>query len=446
MKKNNILYLLLATFIFASCNENLDLQPLQSIGKEIALSTSQNVEFVLNGAYDVLSESGGTDGGDIVLYPELLSSNGRLNFVGTFNFLRDMSRKEMLFNNSGANAAWVRAYAVINQTNIVLGALDIVDADKKDRVRGEALFLRAFSHFNLVQIYAKPYSDGNATSNPGIILMTTLGATDANIDCAARNTVEEVYNSIIDDLTIAANLVPVSNSVYANKATVLGILSRVYLQKLDYANALTAVNNAISNAGANSLTPNYADAFASTTNTSEDIFAIQITQGEGGDNDLFTYNAPATEGGRGDINYISSFRNTFAANDTRLNMFDGSGFVKKWFNQFGNINILRLAELYLTRAECNIRLSQNTGDTPLNDYNRIHTRAGLTAATTITLENILSERVFEFFSEGQYFYDQQRLQRTIGTFSFDSDKLVFPIPTSYTVPCPDVIQNAAYSN
>lgn len=446
MKK---IYILFAAtlLLFTGCEDKLNLEPFQSIGDEIALSTSESVEFVLNGAYDRASSTDAL-AGDMLLYTDLLGSDDVLSFFGTFDFLQDMSLKEVLFNNSGANITWIRAYSVINQANIVLSAQDILDSSVRDRVVGEALFLRAVMHFNLALLYAKPYSSGS--TNLGIILRTEPQAADATIQCQERSTLAENFTSIIDDLNLAINLLPVDNSVYANKIAAYGILSRVYLQMEDYGNALTAANNAITQ-GSYTLEPNYSNAFAKENmNSSEDIFAIQVAQGDGA-NGMYTFYAPASQGGRGDVRYDASFIASFAPGDLRANMIDANGFSRKWFNQFGNVNYLRLAELYLTRAECNFRLNSSTGalpigDTPLNDYNRVHQRAGLVAATSITLNDILEERKFELFSEGQYFYDQLRLKRPIGSFGFDSDKLVLPIPTSYTVACPDVVQNPGYSN
>lgn len=432
--------ILLTAFTIGSCEDDLSLEPFQSIEDEIALSTSESVEFVLRGGYDRLADTDAL-GGDMLLYSDLLGSDGVLSFFGTFDFLQDMSRKEMLFNNSGANITWITGYEVINQANIVLGAQDILDAGVRDRVVGEALFLRAISHFNLALLYSKPYSAG--ASNPGVILIRQEGAGD--LECRPRSSLQDTFAAIIQDLEDAIALLPVTNDVFANRVAAYGILSRVYLQMEDYSNALDAANQAITLGTSYSLNTNYADAFGVSGNTSEDVFAIQVAQGDG-TNGMNTFYAPASQGGRGDVRLDASFIATFAAGDDRANMIDSNGFIMKWFEQFGNVNVLRLAELHLTRAECNMRLSSSTGDTPLNDYNAVHERAGLTAAMTITLQDILDERVFELFGEGQYFYDQLRLKNPIGTFSFDADQLVLPIPTSQTIPCPDVEQNPGYLN
>jgi hypothetical protein len=100
----------------------------------------------------------------------------------------------------------------------------------------------------------------------------------------------------------------------------------------------------------------------------------------------------------------------------------------KWNNQYGVINLIRYAEMYLIRAECNYRLSTSIGDTPLNDYNEIHTRAGLTAAGSVTLADILLERRLELAFEGFKIHDVRRLHENVGSLTYDDEKLLFPIP------------------
>jgi len=124
-------------------------------------------------------------------------------------------------------------------------------------------------------------------------------------------------------------------------------------------------------------------------NTTEDIFATQITPQDRFSSMTEFFSVPEFGGRDGDIDILQAHLDLYSANDQRLSLFFlGNGAMRcgKWNNQYGVVNLIRLAEMYLIRAECNIRLSTAVGDTPLADYNVIHTRAGLDPAVSITLD------------------------------------------------------------
>jgi hypothetical protein len=91
--------------------------------------------------------------------------------------------------------------------------------------------------------------------------------------------------------------------------------------------------------------------------------------------------------------------------------------------------------MYLIRAECNIRLGASVGDTPANDLAKVRnpTRVGLAVIAAPVLNDILNERILELAFEGVRVHDVKRLRLTLvnpttGTFAWNSDMLVFPIP------------------
>jgi hypothetical protein len=122
--------------------------------------------------------------------------------------------------------------------------------------------------------------------------------------------------------------------------------------------------------------------------------------------------------------------------------------VGKWSNRFGNVKVIRLAEMYLTRAECNQRLGTSIGATPLEDVDYIRDRAGLGTAGSATLGVIINERRLELAHEGQRIHDIKRLQETISegtvTYPYNSNKLVFPIPQRERDVNSNLMQNAGY--
>jgi hypothetical protein len=436
--------LLLAT----SCHKNLEVNPRQSIDVQEALNTSSGVITALNGAYSNLGNVA-FYGGDVLLYSDLLADAGELRWSGTFQGLTQIYNKAIPKNNGFVRDTWLQGYRVINDVNNVLSALPVVEAAQKDRVEGEAKFIRGSVYFDLVRLFAKAWNDGNPAANAGvpIVLSPTKGITDENK--VSRNKVSEVYEQVIKDLTEAEAKLPVSNSFYATKNAAAAMLARVYLQKADYANAAAAANRVITS-GRYTLASSVAGVFpASTTaqvpNTSEDIFAMQVTTTQGS-NGLFTYYSSAS---RGDIDVRPAHIALYEAGDARMSFFSNSGgsvYTSKHNSRFANVRLIRLAEMYLIRAEANFRLGTSVGDTPLNDVNRIRTRAGLSAlaAADLTLEKILRERKLELAFEGQALHDIKRLQGSVGGLAWNSPKLVFPIPEREIIANPNLTQNEGY--
>ena len=171
--------------------------------------------------------------GDYMVMSELYGNDEDIFFTGTFEGLSDIWTNAAVPTNENARATWIDSYSAINITNNVLSALDKVTSSEetRDRVEGEALFIRATMYFELVRFYAKTWDDGDNSSNPGvpIVLEPTRSVTDA--DYKPRNSVAEVYSQVIADLTRAESLLPEENGIYATKAAAAAILSRVKLMQ-----------------------------------------------------------------------------------------------------------------------------------------------------------------------------------------------------------------------
>ncbi len=427
-----ILVLFALVQLLSSCNKKLDVTPPQYLPPGIVLSTSDNVIKALNGAYDAISYSSAL-GGDMQLYSELLAANGEIFWDGTYNQPDEIFQKAILTNNSFVASTWAGAYSANNICNNILNAIGVVDADAQDRVKGEALFLKGLLYFELVTLYAKPYSDGNANTNLGLQIVsqpTRDNISDANY--TPRSTVAATYDTIINELTQAQQLLPESNGVYATKYAAAAILSRVYLQMGDYQKALDAANAVIAS-GKYALTDTYAEEFNNSANTTEDIFAIQVSALDGY-NDMQLFWSTTEDGARdGDVDVEQEHIDLYEDGDARKDFFyiDADDVYRsgKWKLLNKNLSIIRLAELYLTRAECNFRLGTSAGATPFADIKTIRSRAGLsTAQSYITLDNILLERKLELAHEGQAIQDVKRLKETVDGFDYDANELVLPIP------------------
>ncbi|TXH25364.1 MAG: RagB/SusD family nutrient uptake outer membrane protein [Cyclobacteriaceae bacterium] len=433
MKKiNKILFASFLLISFTACEEDLELTDPNNTGDAIALINDKNVKSTLVGAYNAIS-SGNLFGGNTFRNSELLAANDEIVFSGTFNDVADIYGKSIITANADVANLWIASYNTINVANNVLSALSVVNDSDQDQVEGEALFLRGVAHFELVLMYAKPYSAGNTTTNPGVPLMLTENRNST--DPIARASVQQVYDQIVADLTLAESLLAEGPSAEkATKEAAAAFLSRVYLQMGEYEDARDAANRALST-GNYSLRPTVASVFNGAS-TSEDLFDIPVSTVDGVNN-MNTFYASATNGGRGDVEVLATHLNLYDASDARRNLFyidtgTGDTRVGKWINRYGSVKVIRLAEMFLTRAECNQRLGTTVGDTPLNDVNTIRNRAGLIDLGAVTLGDILNERRLELAHEGQRLHDIKRLQGSLvqgaTTYQFDDNKLVFPIP------------------
>lgn len=436
-------YTILSMSILTSCEGLLDLEPAQSISNEVALSDDESVKQALAGAYDNLSVSG-FFGGEVMRNSELYAGDGELFWLGTFTAPKEIFQRNILASNGDVNAFWVDAYATINACNAVLNALGVVDEEDKARVEGEAKCLRGLCYFELTKYFAQQY-EVSTLGNLAVPLVLTPTTSFDESTFVSRNTVQECYTQILSDLTSAESLLPESNDFFCDKQVASAILARVYLQMEDYTNAASAADRVISS-GNYDLLPVYADCFGQEENTEEDIFALQVSE-QDGSNAMNTYFATNTYGGRGDIEILEEHLALYDTADIRLTLFydqGGTMFCGKFNNEFGNLPIIRLAEMYLVRAECNQRLGTSVGATPLDDYNMVHTRAGLPAALSVTLDDILLERHLEIAFEGQRLWDVKRTHGMVATMNYNDPKLVYPIPEAELEVNPNLVQNEGY--
>jgi hypothetical protein len=371
--------------------------------------------------------------------------------------LNDAYNAAMASNNSFAASTWIASYNAINRVNNVLTALDKVTSspDTKDRVEGEALFLRASVYFELLRLYAKAPGDGDINTNPGVPLILQPTEVVSETDNVSRATVKQVYDQVIADLIKAESLLPSSNSRYATQWTAAAMLSRIYLTLSDYANARDAADRVISGSG-KSLAVNFADLWFTYINSggttpNEYIFYVKITN-QDGTNSLNTYfgrtigSIPGTAG-RSDCKIQNAHVAKYDPADIRGQYFiisGGNRYTRKHLDRFGDVPVIRLAEMYLTRAEANQFLGTSVGAAPLDDVNRIRKRAGLVDLASVTLAQIQKERELELAFEGHFLPEAKRLKKSVGSLTWNSPKLIFPIPQRETDVNKNLVQNEGY--
>ena len=446
--------LLSSAFLVQSCDKQLDVSPKQSIDASTALTTAADVDAAVIGTYSLLS-AGSLYGTNLFLMADLQASEGYASWRGTFQGQRQIALKNMNRDNAEAARTWNNAYRTINMANVVLDAVDVVtDADLKNQYEGEALFIRGALHFELVRYYAKPWGATANNDHIGVVIRTEPYLTEA--PPSARGSVKQVYDQVIADLTAAASKLPEENGRRVDRYTALAFLARVYLQQSDYTNALAAANEVIES-GMFEMNNDILAAFTQ-DNTPEVIWEIEqdVQNNAGTSNDgLATFYASLPGVGRADVRVDVGFVNSYAANDLRKSAYyyvgtgarPGNLYSAKWTSFSQNLPVVRLAEMYLIRAECNIRLGSTVGDTPANDLAQIRNmaRVGLAPIVNPTLQDVLQERIYELAFEGVRIHDIKRLKGSTGTFAWNSDLLVFPIPAQEVSASSGVIeQNTGY--
>jgi len=457
---NRLLWLLIipVMIFISSCDEKLDLKPKQSIDASKALTTPENIQAALVGAY-LQARDADIFGSTFNEYSELLAASTDLVFLGTYEQPREIINKEIAVTNSYPEDTWIEAYELINICNILLDpeTLAILDAQDATGVEGEAKFLRGWVLFEMTRLFGLPYEAGQMNEQLGVPIVTTPTNEVSDAVNVARNTVEECYTQALSDLTDAKNNLPETNDVYATTYAASAVLARIYLQMSDFPTAATEANRVIES-GYYTLTPTPLDAFNNNAATSEDIFALQNNVAS--NTSWLTVMYASLNGmGRGDYDVQPGFLATFdpadlrglyqgeaemddsytIANITKMYYYgvgtilnNGGINTSKWGDYYANIPLLRLAEMYLIRAEANF---ESTGPqvgphSPLQDINEIRDRALAPALTgPITQDQIRQERYWELCWEGHRLHDLKRWQLDIDVdLPYDAGNLILPIP------------------
>jgi starch-binding outer membrane protein, SusD/RagB family len=280
-----------ALLLFSSCKK-FDLPPNDELSSGVVNKSTANIDGIMNGAYGRLMAQSAPPAGfasafDMVLYAEAMGA----------------PRTVFPSPNSGANASTFQIYNFSMQPdNITLArisrnlyvciamannVLNYVQNDppqdeefnrQKNRLMGEAHFMRALCFFYAVRYWGHQYGHNSTAPNTGIAL-PLMPSTDGTVG-VGRSTVQQSYDQIISDLQQAINLLPVAYDpnvhaafpayrYRANKAAALALLSRVYFQQAtpaSYQLALQTINRVIG------TTPG---TITATTESGSRVYALQ---------------------------------------------------------------------------------------------------------------------------------------------------------------------------
>lgn len=438
MKIHKIIYFFSIFLLVLGCENELEINPTNNLPGELAFTSEANIAAILVGTYDEAGQAA-TYGGDLQIFTDLLGASDQIFWNGTFQAFRQAFQKNVFVDNGFVDDIWSNAYETINQANLVIDNIEIVTSspEEKDRIEGEAKFLRALNYLDLARNFGSPYVAGQVNSQLGVPLRL-IGIVDYSQNLAmARSTVEEVYTQVIEDATDAYNLLPETNGFYADKYAAQALLARTYFQQGDYEAARDAANDVIENSDHSLVTSGFAGAFNNDTDSSEDVFAFQVTS-QTGSHDLTVHYASEGDGGRGgDITIEDEYLDLFddpndeRANFTYINPDNDRRLTLKYTNQFANISIFRMAEMHLIRLESNFREGTSVGLDPLTEINVLRDRSSAAPlAGPLTLDLIFNERQLELAFEGFILNDVKRTQGSVGSIPWNDDSLILPIPQS----------------
>ncbi len=440
----NIYIIAVVALSISSCSDSwLDTSPSSAVSSKNAFNTYDDVSVALSGAYDGVQGNSGNPtyyGARMIYYGDVRGDDMQSRTTG----MRTSGCYEMNYIASNAPDIWGRPYDVIHRINEILQAIDEgkasdgAEADVKN-LKGQALAIRALAHFDLVRVYGKPYAVSGAPASFGVPIINKIHPSSY---CPTRNTVEEVYNQVITDLTTAIPLLKTAKSTgYFNQWAAKALLARVYLYKGDFTNAYSLATDIIANSPYKLWSnTEYVNAW-NNAGTSEVILEL-INKDSDDWVDRESIGYLYAESGYADAILTESFVNLMSedpsdvrmklmANPTMatfnkekfwgkpvfLNKYPGRSDYNPKDVRVNNVPVFRLSEIYLIAAEAAIRKSSPETTASAEYLNAIILRAN-PAATPVTsanvsLDRILKERRKELVGEGHRFFDAMRTNQTI---------------------------------
>lgn len=468
MKKKYLGYFsLIFALLLSSCEEAyLDTTPTASVDAGSAYATTKNASAAINGIYRSF----------VVRY---LSSQGHSGHPAMMIILDHLGEDVLIGTTSGATGwhanesrwvahrtdvdrmsqfPWEMYYRIIGNANIGIANLDkaVGPAADRNRLKGEALALRAFGYFNLVQLYGKRY-DAAAKPNAQLGVPLVLEPSTVGIP---RNTVEEVYTQINKDLAAAAALLTNSrlNKSHINLSVVKGLQARVALVQQDWANAAKFAAEA--RAGYAPMSASLYESGFSDISNSEWMWGFDHLEDQSEFFGAFhsyiscNYNSSVIRLYPKIINNLlykqiptTDVRaKMWVENPTATNSITPPGGVRpKFLNQkfrlpgtpstsaMGDIPYMRAAEMYLIEAEAKARLNDAAGASKvLFDLVKVRNTSYVQSTKTgVDLINeILVQRRIELWGEGHRFFDLKRTNAALnrnGTNAIPTVVLLFDV-------------------
>lgn len=461
------LFLVLVVVLASGCSID-DVKPYNQLTNENAIRDEESAQKVLNGVYDL--------GRDFTLsfftlHLAAYGNEGRITgfLLGDEGF----NTNEVLVENMILPYIYNGHYKIINTANFLIenleaGKAEGISEERKAEMISEAKFQRALSHFSLLRYFGE-YYDLNSTY--GIVLRTSFST---ELETAPRNTVQEAYTLIAQDLEYASENGPVSiPHFYSGSTASKALLAKVYLYQGKFNEAAALAEDVINNQDGYHLEADYAEIFTNRFDSPEVLFAPFAGPGQEGGSEMnqidrTTYSeslrviADNQVGNPGDGSlegegegYDPRFAFAYSEDTRGVNM-QGKYPYDFTVNSPGNTTYhLRLSEIYLIHAEA---LARAGGDLnlALSSLNIIRDRAGVApkdfSDIDTLLEDIRQEKLLELFYEnGEPLFDLVRYDilenldaQQIKPTLDQQYKYILPIPADAIIGNKSLVQNPGY--
>lgn len=464
MKNTGFIILICIAALTTACSDFLDEVPKDAISPANFYNNAEDAIVAVNGAYAALNVNdyysrywmtASTLAGD-GCFTRLSSTSDRAPLIA----LRDAG---MLVSERYNIATWGAVWQAVNRANAVIDHVPDIDMDPilRDRIVGEAKFLRALTYFNMVRRWG------------GVpLILSETSTSDISELQVSRNTANEVYEQIIADLTDATGALPniadySSNDIgRASREAAQGLLAKVQLYRKDWDNAKTNAEAVINSPSGLDLMPDPADNWwtgnGDRDNNIESVFEIQYNgispQGHQLGNNYEPNNSGYGPGQWGTIIGSLWFYNQFSDNDKRkpatwLTEYpapSGDSIIQWHENTYPvphinkyrdplnkvsdgmayNLKVLRFADVLLVAAEASNESGKQ--DDAYKYVNRVRTRAGLPDLAGLTQAQLRDSIYLEFRKElcfeGQ---DYEELVRQGKLIANKTAYATYTIPTMY---------------
>ncbi|WP_028296264.1 RagB/SusD family nutrient uptake outer membrane protein [Olivibacter sitiensis] len=450
--KVKVICLGVIAFALGACSKDyLDAVPTNQVSTADAFSTTENAWSALNGIHRLMysqifgrQSQGGQSGN--MLYMDIVGEDEVANSISNSWLTReyqwtghtDATRYSNTYN-------YGFYYMIISNANMIIANVDAATGPEADKriIKGQALAYRAWSYFQMVQLFGKRYEAGGDNSNLGVPLVL-----EPSTEPHPRNTVAEVYSQINTDLDAAVAALDGynrANKSHLDARIAKGIKARVALVQENWASAAQYAREA--RTGFSLMSQDDVLGGFNNYDNSEWMWASRIQSDQ--TNYFYSffaymscnYNSTAIRVNPKSI--FTSLYDQISDSDVRKGLWDPTGenveefpipdnglrakYGSRKFRvadealSIGDVPYMRASEMYLIEAEALARSGDNVGAASiLNEFAvaRDLEYEGTSNTGQALTEEIWIQRRVEFWGEGFRFYDLKRnnlpLDRTGG--------------------------------